>query len=80
MFAYAARRAGRATLIGEVSAGAGNGAIKHSVGAGFALLVPEWRVITGPGWERVGVTPEVPIKSADALYRALELARTAPKT
>lgn len=80
MFAYAARRAGRATLIGETTAGAGNGAMKHSVGAGFALLVPEWRVLTGPGWERVGVTPDVPVKSADALDRALEPARTAPQS
>lgn len=80
MFAYASRRVGRATLIGETTAGAGNGAMKRSVGSGFALLVPEWRVLTGPGWERAGVTPDVPVKSADALDRALELARTAPQS
>lgn len=75
MFAYAARRAGRATLVGETTSGAGNGATKHSVGNGFALVLSEWRVLTGPGWEGVGVTPDVPVPAAEALDRALELAR-----
>lgn len=75
MFAYAARRTGRATLVGETTSGAGNGATKHSVGSGFALVLSEWRVLTGPGWEGVGVTPDVPVPAAEALDRALELAR-----
>lgn len=75
IFAYAARRTGRATLVGTRTAGAGNGASRHSVGDGFALFLSEWRVLTGPGWERVGVAPDVDVPSDRALERALELAR-----
>ncbi len=77
MFAYALKRAGRATLVGETTPGAGNGAAKHSVGAGYALLVPEWRVVSGEGWEGVGIEPHVAAESAQALDRALELAKAA---
>lgn len=77
MFAYAARRAGRATLVGAATAGAGNGGMKHSVGNGFALFLSEWKILTGPGWERVGVTPHVEVDPAQALDRALALARDA---
>lgn len=77
MFAYAARRVGRATLVGERTSGAGNGASKHSVGNGSALTLSEWRMLTGAGWEGVGVSPDVPTAGADALDRALELARDA---
>lgn len=77
MFAYAARRVGRATLVGETTSGAGNGASKHSVGNGFALTLSEWRILTGAGWEGAGISPDVPTAGADALDRALELARDA---
>lgn len=77
MFAYAARRAGRATLVGENTAGAGNGATRHSVGNGFALLLSEWKVLTGPGWERIGVKPDIEVPADQALERALALAMEA---
>ncbi|GAA4867997.1 S41 family peptidase [Luteimonas vadosa] len=77
MFAYAARRAGRATLVGETTSGAGNGATRQSVGNGFVLTLSEWRILTGPGWEGVGVAPDLPVAAEDALDRALELASEA---
>jgi hypothetical protein len=77
MFAYAAHRTGRAKLIGETTAGAGNGGMKYSVGSGFAVVVPEWRVLTGPGWEGGGVTPDVRVDSSQALEAARALAQDA---
>ncbi len=74
MFAYSAHRVGRATLVGEVTAGAGNGGAKHSVGEGYALVVPECRSLTG-SWERIGVEPDVEVAADAALDRALQLAR-----
>lgn len=79
MFATAARSDGRASIIGEVTRGAGNGAVKHSAGEGFALQVPEWRVVNGPGWEGVGVKPDVAVPGTDALETALSLARSSAR-
>lgn len=75
MLAYAAQRAGLATVVGEQTAGAGNGGRLHSVGGGLQLFVPDRRVLTGPGWEGTGVTPDVAASAAEALDRALALAR-----
>lgn len=78
-FAYGAQRIGIGTLVGERTAGAGNGGSKLSVGAGLALFVPEWTVTLGPGWERTGVTPDVaaPVAEAPAVAHRLALARLA---
>ncbi|HET7845357.1 MAG TPA: S41 family peptidase, partial [Xanthomonadales bacterium] len=57
MFAFALKRLGRATIVGETTSGAGNGGAKQSVGEGFALVVPEWANTLGT-WERVGVRPD----------------------
>lgn len=74
MFAFALKRLGRATIVGETTSGAGNGGTKQSVGEGFALVVPEWSNTLGT-WERVGVQPDVAVPATQALARALELAR-----
>lgn len=74
MFAYAARRTGRGVVIGETSSGAGNGGRKYSVGGGFALFLSEWKILTGPGWERVGVRPDIEVDPAKALPAARKLA------
>lgn len=74
MFAFALKRLHRATIVGETTSGAGNGGARQSVGEGFALVVPEWRSTTG-SWERVGVAPDVVVPAAQALERALVLAR-----
>jgi hypothetical protein len=66
-FAYAVQRLRRGTVVGETTAGAGTGGAKQSVGAGLALFVPQFQVTSGPGYERTGVTPDVPTPAADAL-------------
>lgn len=80
-FAYAARRTGRGTLVGETTAGAGNGGAKLSVGAGLVLFVPQFRVISGPGFEQTGVAPHVAVPGADAFDVAVDsaLARLAAR-
>ena len=73
-FAYAVRQTRRGTVVGETSAGAGNGGAKLSVGYGLALFVPQFRVVSGPGWERTGVVPDVPTSADVALATAHRLA------
>ena len=74
ILAYGGARVGRVKVIGETSAGAGNGGVKYSVGQGYALFIAEWKVLTGPGWERVGVKPDVAVEPAAALDTAHRLA------
>jgi hypothetical protein len=74
ILAYSGARVGRVKVIGETSAGAGNGGLKYSVGQGYALFIAEWKVLTGPGWERVGVKPDVAVEPAAALTTAHRLA------
>ncbi|KFI06768.1 S41 family peptidase [Massilia sp. BSC265] len=74
ILAYSGARVGRVKVIGETSAGAGNGGLKYSVGQGYALFIAEWKVLTGPGWERVGVKPDVAVEPAAALATAHRLA------
>ena len=75
MFAYGARRLGIATLVGETTAGAGQGGMTYSVGEGITLFSPERRVLTGPGWEGAGVTPDLAVPADQALERALAASR-----
>jgi hypothetical protein len=74
MFAYAVQRLRRGTLVGETTAGAGIGGAKQSVGAGLALFVPQMQVISGPGYERTGVTPDVSVPGERALAVAHRMA------
>ncbi len=74
ILAYSGARVGRVKVVGETSAGAGNGGLKYSVGQGYALFIAEWKVLTGPGWERVGVKPDVAVEPAAALATAHRLA------
>jgi hypothetical protein len=74
MFAYAVQRLRRGTLVGETTAGAGIGGAKQSVGAGLALFVPQMQVVSGPGYERTGVTPDVPVPGESALAVAHRMA------
>ncbi len=69
-FAYATRESGRGTLVGEHTAGAGNGGAKLSVGHGLALFVPIWQMVTGPGFERTGVEPHAAVPADEALAEA----------
>jgi retinol-binding protein 3 len=73
-FSYVTRQSGRGTVIGERTAGAGIGGARLSVGHGLALFVPQFQMLTGPGFERGGVTPDVAVPEDDALVAAHQAA------
>ncbi|MGZ8458233.1 MAG: S41 family peptidase, partial [Gemmatirosa sp.] len=70
------------TVVGDTTAGAGNGGSKVSVGAGLALFIPQFRIVTGPGFERTGVVPDVwaPSDRAPAVAHQVALQRLTQRT
>jgi hypothetical protein len=69
---------GRATIVGEKTAGAGRNNRIVPVGSGLMVSVSITRVSdprTGREWEAVGVKPDIETASADALDAALRAAR-----
>ncbi|MEO8431002.1 MAG: S41 family peptidase [Acidobacteriota bacterium] len=69
-FAYLLQQFGRATVVGERTAGAGHNAALLPVGEDLVLSVSVGRPIhpkTGKGWEGEGVRPDVASVSASAL-------------
>jgi C-terminal processing protease CtpA/Prc len=73
-FALALKRTGRATLIGETTAGAGNYGGMRPIGERFSAFVPVGRTFdpdTGKGWEGTGVAPDVRVPANQALVEAL---------
>jgi|GEM_PF-731066 len=69
---------GRATIVGETTAGAGRNNAFVAVGAGLSASISITRVSdprTGREWERVGVKPDIETASAQALEAALAAAR-----
>ncbi len=77
-FAFVLRNKGRATIVGERTAGAGHMNQVIDVGHGFRLSVSYTRVsdpVTGAEWEQVGVTPTIATDAASALDVALQHAR-----
>ena len=72
-FAYSLQSQGRATIIGERSAGAANPGLMFDVGQGFVILVPldtPVDAVTGTNWEGVGVRPDLETESERALKQA----------
>jgi hypothetical protein len=77
-FAFVLRNKGRATIVGERTAGAGHMNQIIDVGYGFRFSVSYTRVsdpVTGAEWEQVGVTPTIATDAASALDVALQHAR-----
>lgn len=73
-FALALRRTGRATLIGETTAGAGHFGRTVSLPGGYRAFIPVGRPFdpeTGKGWEATGVEPHVVVPAESALEEAL---------
>ena len=74
-FAFGLQHTGRATILGQTSAGAGHRVTYERLPGGFALGLPIGAAInpsTGRGWEGVGVMPDVEVgadTSLDELHR-----------
>lgn len=77
-FAYTLKSAGRATVIGQPSAGAANPGGIIDIGDGFSVFVSNGTPInpnTGGNWEATGVAPDVAVAPETALDVALLRAR-----
>jgi len=77
-FALALQASGRAKLVGERTAGAGNFAYAgmQAINNRFNTFIPVGRTYDphgGKGWELVGVEPDVTVTAENALVKALEL-------
>jgi hypothetical protein len=76
-FTFVLKNMHRATIVGGTTAGAGHNNANLDLGEGFNASISFTRVVdpkTGAEWERVGVTPDVPVDPARALDVAHALA------
>ena len=79
-FSYNLKNLKRATLVGERTGGGAHPGGVRKLNDRFSIFVPTGRAIspvTGTNWEGTGVVPDVEVPAADALERALQLARAA---
>ena len=80
-FALALKRTGRATLIGETTAGAGHYGGVIEIGFGYSAFIPVGRTFdpdNNQGWEGTGVAPDVQVPADQALDEALRRAGVDP--
>ena len=78
-FAYTLQAAGRATVVGEPSAGGANPGGAAVLGDGLSVFISSGtpvNPITGRNGEGTGVTPDAAVPAAQALDRAQQLALT----
>ena len=76
-FAYIMKHLKRATIVGEVTVGGGNGANVFRISDELTLQVATWETInavTKTSWEKRGVIPEIKSSNDDALEKTIELA------
>jgi retinol-binding protein 3 len=76
-FTYNLKNLKRATIVGETTGGGAHPVAPHRIDDHFMIGVPFARAvnpITKTNWEGTGVEPDVPVKAADALEKAEELA------
>jgi Peptidase family S41 len=79
-FAYCAQSLGRATVIGQPTAGAANPGDFVPLDNRFTAFIPTEAPTdprTGTNWEGTGVHPDIDVDPADALDTAVNLARSA---
>lgn len=72
-FAYNLKARGRATLVGETTAGGAHPGDRHQLDPHFSAFIPAGRAInplTGTNWEGTGVTPDLAIPEEEALAAA----------
>ncbi|WP_066820345.1 S41 family peptidase [Sphingomonas mali] len=75
--ALAFKHTGRATLVGETTAGANHFGGFERIGGGLAVFLPVGRTIdpaTGKDWEGTGIVPDVAVAPTLALQEALKRA------
>ncbi len=75
---FVLRNLGRATLVGERTAGAGRNNRMFPLGEGMEISISVTRVwdpCTGTEWERVGIAPDIAVPAAEALDAALKAPR-----
>jgi hypothetical protein len=78
-FAYNLKNLKRATIVGETTGGGAHPVEGHRIDDHFMIGVPFARAvnpISKTNWEGTGVQPDVPVKAADALEKAEELAKS----
>lgn len=76
--ALALKRTHRAVLVGDPTSGANHFGGFEPIGAGLMAFVPVGRTFdpdTGKDWEGGGIQPDVAVPAAQALDKALELAK-----
>ena len=76
-FTYNLKNLKRATIVGETTGGGAHPVAGHRIDDHFMIGVPFARAInpiSKTNWEGTGVTPDVPVKAADALDTAEKLA------
>lgn len=75
-FAFAMQKLGRATIVGDTTAGAGIAGSGVTLGADLEMFLPVKMLVapgTDTGWEGTGVIPDVAASSDDARTAAMNL-------
>ena len=78
-FAMSMKATGRAILVGETTGGYGHWGGIAQLENGFSLFVPSGRTyhpVNQLGWEGIGITPDIEVKSEDSLDYAVKRIRT----
>jgi len=76
-FSYALQALGRATIIGQTTAGAAHPGETFEAIEGFSIFVSTGKPVnpvTGSNWEKIGVQPDIEVAADEALDRARVLA------
>jgi DNA-binding MarR family transcriptional regulator len=77
-FVFGLRATGRATVIGEPTAGGGHFGEDVALPGGFAMFLPRGRTFdprTNEGWEAAGIPPDIAVPYEQALAAALRRIR-----